>query len=151
MENITKFFEKCGNTEFETNTTAKGLYTIQQTSRNHLKTEFMDILLEMLNKFKKDYNQDFNVDMTKDGVVISMFNEHLDQEICFMINPSIPALANNGIPYDIYVEAEEYQREVAEKKRLKEEKAKQKQAKAKRDALLREQYKAEKLAKQNKS
>lgn len=148
IEKITKFFDKCNTTEFETNTTAKGLYTIQQTKRNHLKTEFMDILIDMLNQFKEDYNQDFNVDMTRDGIVISMFNKPLDQEICFMINPSIPALANNGIAYDIYYEAEEYQRAIAEKQKQKEEKAKQKQAKAKRDAELREKWKAEKLAKQ---
>lgn len=146
VEKITKFFDKCNATEFETNTTAKGLFTIQQTKRNHLKTEFMEILKDILNQFREDYNQDFEVHTTRDGIVLSIFNKHLDQEICFVINPSIPALATDGIAYDVYFEEQDYLEQQAEKEKKKKEKEKAKKDKAERDAKLRAEYRAKKDA-----
>lgn len=135
-----KFFSKLENGTFQTSTTAKGLYTIQQTERNKLKAESMDVFAQMLKNAVADMGEEapqVNVDMIKDGIAVSVYNDSLEQEIVFIINPTIPALANNGTPFDVAYEAEEYAREVAEKNAEKVKKAQAKAAKAKRDAELR--------------
>lgn len=135
-----KFFSKLENGTFQTSTTAKGLYTIQQTERNKLKAESMDVFAQMLKNAVADMGEEapqVNVDMIKDGIAVSVYNDSLEQEIVFIINPTIPALANNGTPFDVAYEAEEYTREIAEKNAEKVKKAQAKAAKAKRDAELR--------------
>lgn len=135
-----KFFNNLENGTFQTSTTAKGLYTIQQTERNKLKAESMNVFAEMLRSSVSTMGEDIpqvNVDMIEDGIAVSVYNESLEQEIVFILNPTIPALANNGTPFDVAFEAEEYAAKIAEKIAEKEKKAKAKQAKAKRDAELR--------------
>lgn len=147
--NILEFFTKCATNEFRTNTTKSGTYTIQQTERNQLKAQsievFKDLLKDSLEKQNLESNDiSANVDLTKEGIVLSIYNEKLDQEICFIFNPVIPALT-----YDSQAEAQAYQIELEEKQAKQEEKARLKAQKQARDKALREKAKAERQAREN--
>lgn len=143
MEKILSFFDKLGNYPFKTNSTLKGFLTIQQTERNNLKAESIGILADILRKFFADHEINANVDIIKEGLVISAYNDTLQQEICFIINPTIPALAVDGVPFDVQIEAENYAQELQAKAEEKAKKESAKRAKAQRDAELREQARAE--------
>lgn len=134
-----EFIKFCGTNAFRTNTNAKGDYTIQQTERNKLKAQAIDKFYELL---KGVCPEDCNVDLTKEGIVVSVYNEKIDNEICFILNPTIPALT-----YDAQFEAEEYARECKVKAEEKAKKEQAKIAKAKRDAELRKKYAEEKAKK----
>lgn len=137
------FFDKVQNTAYTMSTTARGLTTIQQTQRNKLKAQAMEILQDMIAESLAINNPDniVNLDTTADGIAISVYNDSLEQEVVFIVNLSIPALANNGVAYDVAFEAEEYRKQQIEKAESKQAKAKAKADKAKRDAELRAQAK----------
>lgn len=141
---IKNFFDSIANESFQTNTTAKGLYTIQQTKRNKLKNESVDIFANMLQNYINDTAIEANVDIVADGIAVSIYNEKLDQEVVFLLNPTIPALANNGTPYDVAFEAEEYAKGLVEKDEEKIRKDQAKKDKAERDAKLRAMAKKKK-------
>lgn len=69
---FSEFLRKVEQTEFQTNTTATGTNTIQQSQRNVLRKEgvaaFKADLMDM-------YGDEFDVVETKDGIVIVAENE----------------------------------------------------------------------------
>lgn len=141
FDEIKNFFESIENRNFSTNTNAKGLYTIQQTERNNLKNASLEVFANMLNSFVEQNEIGANVDIIADGIAVSVYNDKLEQEVVFLLNPTIPALANNGTPFDVAFEAQEYAKQMADKAQQKQAKEQAKREKAQRDARLREQAK----------
>lgn len=145
-DNIKNFFSKIVLGQYQTTTNAKGLLTIQQTERNKIRAEALYVLKDVLNEWiaDNDLQDDLRAYITEKGIVLGVYNEQLDQEICFELSASIPALAENGEPYLPREQEQDYLRIVAQKN---EEKAKKEQAKKEkiaRDAKLRAEYKAKK-------
>ena len=67
-----EFLKSVENAEFDTNTTALGVVTIQQSARNRLRREGVEALkadLEML------YGDEIDVLETKEGIVLAVENE----------------------------------------------------------------------------
>ena len=75
------FFDKVQNTAYTVSTTARGLTTIQQTQRNKLKAQAMEILQDMIAESLAINNPDniVNLDTTADGIAISVYNDSLEQ------------------------------------------------------------------------
>ena len=67
-----KFLQKVSTTEYETNTTSSGTVTIKQSLRNDLRKEGVEALQQDLNGL---YGDNFDVVVTKDGIVIVAENE----------------------------------------------------------------------------
>lgn len=143
-----KFFSDIVNGSFKTTINAKGLMTLQQTQRNGLRADATKVFADMLKEFfkSKDLEDDCKVYLTKDGIVVAVYNTSLDQEICFVMSPSIPALADNGEPYDPQAEEEIYLADIKAKEQAKAKKTAETKAKAERDAKLRAELKAKKGA-----
>lgn len=144
--NAKEFFNELVEKSFKTTTNAKGLLTIQQTERNNLRNASLNVFAEMLKLYidKNGLEDDVKLFLTKAGLVVAVYNVELDQEICFELSPSIPALADNGTPYDVYEQASQYEQETIAKMKALEEKNAKKIAKAKKDAELREKMKEKK-------
>lgn len=128
------FLRMIENTEFETNTTATGVLTIQQSKRNDLRKDGVAALktdLEWL------YAEEFDVVETKEGIVIVAENEPGDFTVSIELKPTIKSL-----DYDPFVQASLYEESLAEKA---EKKAKVAAAKAEHARKL-EEKRAKKLA-----
>ena len=67
-----RFLQEVENNNFETNTTATGLKTIQQSTRNELRKQGVKALKEDLNKLYGEY---FDIVETKEGIVIVAEND----------------------------------------------------------------------------
>ena len=109
-----EFLAEVEQTEFETNTTATGAYTIQQSQRNALRKRGLEA-------FKKDlewlYGRQFDVVETKDGIVIVAENEPGDFTFSWEVKTTI-----KSIDYDPFEEAalfEESEQAKVQKKELK--------------------------------
>lgn len=102
-----KFLEKVEQTEFETNTTATGAFTIQQSQRNALRKEGVEA-------FKADlewlYGEKFSVVETKDGIVIVAENEPGDFTFSWEVKTTI-----KSIDYDPFIEANAFEEDEAAK------------------------------------
>lgn len=102
-----EFLNRVEQTEFETNTTATGAYTIQQSQRNALRKEGVAA-------FKADlewlYGETFDIVETKDGIVIVAENEPGDFTFSWEIKTTI-----KSIDYDPFIEAATFEEDEAEK------------------------------------
>lgn len=66
------FLKGVENADFDTNTTALGVVTIQQSARNRLRREGVDALKADLEAL---YGDEIDVLETKDGIVLAVENE----------------------------------------------------------------------------
>lgn len=146
QDNIKNFFNKIVLGKYQTTTNAKGLLTIQQTERNKIRAEALYVLKDVLNEWiaNNDLQDDLRAYITEKGIVLGVYNEQLDQEICFELSASIPALAENGEPYLPREQEQDYLRIVAQKNEEKAKKEQAKKDKIARDAKLRAEYQAKK-------
>ena len=69
---FSKFLQEVVETEYETNTTATGTVTIQQSTRNALRKKGVEALKHDLELM---YGEDFDILETKEGIVIAAENE----------------------------------------------------------------------------
>lgn len=128
------FLRQVEETNFETNTTAAGTLTIQQTTRNKLRAEGVEALREDLIDL---YGDEFDIVTTKEGIIIIAELED-GQLFSWEIKNTIKAL-----DYNPYFEADKYDNELS----VKANRAAQREAeKAQRIKLL-EEKRARKLAK----
>lgn len=129
-----EFLKKVAETEFETNTTATGIETIQQSARNVLRKEGVEALKHDL---KLMYSDVADILETKEGIVIAIENEPVDFTFSWELKSTI-----KSIDYDPFIEANNYDEEVAAKIEKKLRKEKEKAAKIKQL----EEKRAKKLA-----
>ncbi len=131
---FSEFLRMVEETEYETNTTATGALTIQQSVRNELRKVGVAALkadLEWL------YGDEFDVVETKEGIVLVAENEPGDFTFSWELKNTIKSL-----DYDPFIQASNYEEAVAEKA---EKKAKAEAEKAERAQKL-EEKRAKKLA-----
>lgn len=131
---FSEFLRMVEETEYETNTTATGALTIQQSVRNELRKIGVAALkadLEWL------YGDEFDVVETKEGIVLVAENEPGDFTFSWELKNTIKSL-----DYDPFIQASNYEESVAEKA---EKKAKVEAEKAERAQKL-EEKRAKKLA-----
>ena len=131
---FSEFLRMVEETEYETNTTATGALTIQQSVRNELRKVGVAALkadLEWL------YGDEFDVVETKEGIVLVAENEPGDFTFSWELKNTIKSL-----DYDPFIQASNYEEAVAEKA---EKKAKAEAEKAERTQKL-EEKRAKKLA-----
>ena len=131
---FSEFLRMVEETEYETNTTATGALTIQQSVRNELRKVGVAALkadLEWL------YGDEFDVVETKEGIVLVAENEPGDFTFSWELKNTIKSLN-----YDPFIQASNYEEAVAEKA---EKKAKAEAEKAERAQKL-EEKRAKKLA-----
>ena len=131
---FSEFLRMVEETEYETNTTATGALTIQQSARNELRKVGVAALkadLEWL------YGDEFDVVETKEGIVLVAENEPGDFTFSWELKNTIKSL-----DYDPFIQASNYEEAVAEKA---EKKAKAEAEKAERAQKL-EEKRAKKLA-----
>ena len=129
-----EFLRMVEETEYETNTTATGALTIQQSARNELRKIGVAALkadLEWL------YGDEFDVVETKEGIVLVAENEPGDFTFSWELKNTIKSL-----DYDPFIQASNYEEAVAEKA---EKKARVEAEKAERAQKL-EEKRAKKLA-----
>lgn len=142
---FTQFLHEVENIQFETNTTATGTVTIQQTIRNDLRKEGVKALKADLEQF---YGKEFDIVETKEGLVIVAENEPGDFTFSWEIKNTI-----KSIDYDPFIEAQKYEDAIAEaaaKKEAREQEEAEKQRRiAERRAQRIKEVEAEK-AKYNK-
>ena len=127
------FLKEVEVTNFETNTTATGAETIQQSARNELRRKGVEALLADLQDL---YGTDRVVE-TKDGIVLVAENEPVDFTFSWELKSTI-----KSIDYDPFLEAMNYEEEQAMKA---EKKAAKELAKAEKIKML-EEKRAKKLA-----
>lgn len=129
-----QFLKEVSETDFETNTTATGTVTIQQSARNALRKKGVEA-------FKADlmeiYGDEFDVLETKDGLVLVAENEPGEWTFSWELKSTIKSL-----DYDPFIEANNYDEEVASKQEKKLRREQEKEAKLK----LLEEKRAKKLA-----
>ena len=131
---FSEFLRNIETTEFETNTTATGALTIQQSIRNELRKQGLTALkadLEWL------YGKEFDVVETKDGIVLVAENEPGDFTFSWELKNTIKSL-----DYDPFIQASNFEEATAEKA---EKKARIEAEKAERARKLSEK-RAKKLA-----
>lgn len=128
--NFANFLKKVEETEFETNTTATGAYTIQQSQRNALRKDGVAA-------FKADlewlYGDLFDVVETKDGIVIVAENEPGDFTFSWEVKSTI-----KSIDYDPFLEQMAFEESEADKAS---KKAQKEQEKARKIAATEEKRK----------
>lgn len=110
------FLAKVSNEQFELNTTSTGTVTIQQSARNALRKEGLEALKADLEGL---YGNEFDVLETKDGLVIAAENEPGNFTFSWELKNTI-----KSIDYDPFIEASNYDEELAvktEKRALKEQ------------------------------
>ena len=129
-----KFLAEMVETEYGTNTTATGAVTIQQSARNALRKRGVEALKHDLELI---YGSEFDVLETKEGIVIAAENEPGEFTISWELKSTIKSL-----DYDPFIEANNYDEEVANKQ---EKKLRKEQEKALKIKLL-EEKRAKKLA-----
>lgn len=129
-----QFLKEVSETDFETNTTATGTVTIQQSARNALRKRGVEA-------FKADlmeiYGDEFDVLETKDGLVLVAENEPGEWTFSWELKSTIKSL-----DYDPFIEANNYDEEVASKQEKKLRREQEKETKLK----LLEEKRAKKLA-----
>lgn len=131
---FSEFLRMVEETEYETNTTATGALTIQQSARNELRKIGVAALkadLEWL------YGEEFDVVETKEGIVLVAENKPGDFTFSWELKNTIKSL-----DYDPFIQASNYEEAIAEKA---EKKAKVEAEKAERAQKL-EEKRAKKLA-----
>ena len=131
---FSEFLRMVEETEYETNTTATGALTIQQSARNELRKIGVAALkadLEWL------YGDEFDVVETKEGIVLVAENKPGDFTFSWELKNTIKSL-----DYDPFIQASNYEEAVAEKA---EKKARVEAEKAERAQKL-EEKRAKKLA-----
>ena len=131
---FSEFLRMVEETEYETNTTATGALTIQQSARNELRKVGVAALkadLEWL------YGDEFDVVETKEGIVLVAENEPGDFTFSWELKNTIKSL-----DYDPFIQASNYEEAVAEKA---EKRARVEAEKAERAQKL-EEKRAKKLA-----
>lgn len=131
---FSEFLRMVEETEYETNTTATGALTIQQSARNELRKIGVAALkadLEWL------YGDEFDVVETKEGIVLVAENKPGDFTFSWELKNTIKSL-----DYDPFIQASNYEEAIAEKA---EKKAKVEAEKAERAQKL-EEKRAKKLA-----
>ena len=131
---FSEFLRMVEETEYETNTTATGALTIQQSARNELRKIGVAALkadLEWL------YGEEFDVVETKEGIVLVAENKPGDFTFSWELKNTIKSL-----DYDPFIQASNYEEAVAEKA---EKKARVEAEKAERAQKL-EEKRAKKLA-----
>ena len=104
---FSEFLHNIETTEFETNTTATGALTIQQSTRNELRKEGLAALkadLEWL------YSKEFDIVETKDGIVLVAENEPGDFTFSWELKNTIKSL-----DYDPFIQASNFEEAIAEK------------------------------------
>ena len=131
---FSKFLRMVEKTEYETNTTATGALTIQQSVRNDLRKIGVAALKEDLQWL---YGDEFDVVETKEGIVIVAENEPSDFTFSWELKNTIKSL-----DYDPFIQASNYEESIAEKA---EKKAKIEAEKEERARRL-EEKRAKKLA-----
>ena len=129
-----KFLHSIETAEFDTNTTATGAVTIQQTPRNQIRRQGLDALKHDLNLM---YGEEFDIVETKEGLVLVAENEPGDFTFSWELKSTIKSL-----DYDPFIEASNYEDDVAAKAAKKEARDAEKVAKQK----LLEEKRAKKLA-----
>lgn len=129
-----KFLQEVAETEFETNTTATGTVTIQQSTRNALRKKGVEALKHDLELM---YNDVADILETKEGIVVAIENEPVDFTFSWELKSTI-----KSIDYDPFIEANNYDEEVATKTEKKLRKEQEKAAKIKQL----EEKRAKKLA-----
>ena len=131
---FSEFLRMVEETEYETNTTATGALTTQQSARNELRKIGVAALkadLEWL------YGDEFDVVETKEGIVLVAENKPGDFTFSWELKNTIKSL-----DYDPFIQASNYEEAVAEKA---EKKARVEAEKAERAQKL-EEKRAKKLA-----
>ena len=131
---FSEFLRMVEETEYETNTTATGALTIQQSARNELRKIGVAALkadLEWL------YGDEFDVVETKEGIVLVAENKPGDFTFSWELKNTIKSL-----DYDPFIQASNYEEAIAEKA---EKKARVESEKAERAQKL-EEKRAKKLA-----
>ena len=131
---FSEFLRMVEETEYETNTTATGALTIQQSARNELRKIGVAALkadLEWL------YGEEFDVVETKEGIVLVAENKPGDFTFSWELKNTIKSL-----DYDPFIQASNYEEAIAEKA---EKKARAEAEKAERAQKL-EEKRAKKLA-----
>ena len=129
-----KFLEAVVDTNFETNTTATGTVTIQQSARNSLRKQGVEALKHDLELM---YGEQFDILETKEGIIIAAENEPGEFTFSWELKSTI-----KSIDYDPFIEANNYDEEVAMKE---EKKLRREQEKATKLKML-EEKRAKKLA-----
>lgn len=124
-----ELIEKLENEKFNTNITASGILTIQQTQRNKLKSQAVKVLH---NFFKENLPREVNVDLVASGIILSVYNDHLQKEICLEINPTVKSL-----DFDVENEIEAYKIELKEKEEKRKADEIKKQKKIENDKRIR--------------
>lgn len=118
---FSEFLSKVEETSFETNTTATGACTIQQSQRNALRKSGVEA-------FKADlqwlYGDKFDVVETKDGIVIVAENEPGGFTFSWEVKTTI-----KSIDYDPFIEASSFDEAELEKATRKKARADAKAAK----------------------
>lgn len=128
------FLREVSETEYDTNTTATGSVTIQQSARNELRKRGVEALRQDLQWL---YGEEFDVVETKEGIVIVAENEPGDFTFSWELKNTIKSL-----DYDPFIQANNYEEAQAEKQAKKARQEAEKTAKMK--AL--EEKRAKKLA-----
>lgn len=135
------FLSEVEETEFDTNTTATGTLTIQQSQRNQLRKEGIAA-------FKADlewlYGDLFDVVETKDGIIIVAENEPGDFTFSWEVKTTIKA-----IDYDPFIEASAFEESEAQTASKKAQREKDKEDKIKATEAKRAKKLAELEARQN--
>lgn len=121
-------------TEYAQNTTATGTVTIQQSTRNALRKKGVEALKHDLELM---YGEDFDILETKEGIVIAVENDPGEFTFSWELKSTI-----KSVDYDPFIEANNYDEEVAAKV---EKKLRKEQEKAQKIAAL-EEKRAKKLA-----
>ena len=113
------FLKSVENAEFDTNTTALGVVTIQQSARNRLRREGVEALKADLMAL---YGDEIDVLETKEGIVLAVENEPGDFTFSWELKSTIKSL-----DYDPFIEANNYDEELAvkEEKRIRKEQEKE--------------------------
>ena len=130
-----QFLEDVSKTSFETNTTATGAVTIQQSARNTLRKQGLEALKADLEAL---YGENFDILETKEGLVIAVENEPTNFTFSWELKSTI-----KSIDYDPFIEASNWDDEVAQKASKREAKEREREARLatiaeKREAKLAE-------------
>ena len=139
--NFSAFLREVEQTEFETNTTATGANTIQQSQRNILRKRGVAAFKQDLTDM---YGDEFDVVETKDGIVIVAENEPGNFSFSWEVKTTI-----KSIDYDPFIEASTFDEENAEKEAKKKAKAEEKAKKQAEIEEKRQRKLAELEAKKN--
>ena len=116
MKNLTETFDKVNATNFGTTTTASGVEHLAQSQRNQMRAE---LLSSIKNDLATQF-ENFDIGLTKDGVVVGIPNEDLGV-IYVKLNITIPSL-----DYDFEGETSEYEAALNKRKERQEKKKSQK-------------------------